>query len=126
MRNRDETILQEHFCHYLDAKGILYTASMMGVFLPVKYAVMRKRCGVKAGHPDLAIYEPRDKWHGLFIELKISGYPTPEQKIWQEELNKRGYKAVIMPTGMDFSTAFNWLRNLVEDYLIKDVDKTRR
>jgi hypothetical protein len=25
------------------------------------------------GYPDLMIFEPRDIWHGLFIELKVEG-----------------------------------------------------
>jgi len=45
---------------------------------------------------DLFIYEPRGKYHGLAIELKV-GYnkPTKEQLEWIEQLNKRKYKAVV-------------------------------
>ena len=120
MRKRDEAILQEHLCHWLEAKGILYTASMVGVYLPVRYAVMRKRMGVKAGHPDIVIYEPRGKYHALFIELKIGGYPTQEQKEWQSILNEKGYLALIMPPDLvEFNEAFAWCRNKIENYILQ-------
>jgi hypothetical protein len=55
----------------------------------------------------------------LFIELKASDGDTdnPKQLWWQEELNKRGYLAVIMPKGLEFPQSFYWLRDLVEKYL---------
>lgn len=119
MRKRDESILQQHFCHWLDTKGVLYTASMMGVNLPVRYAVMRKRMGCKKGSPDLLIFEPNDKYKGLFIELKSSSgnIKDPFQLNWQSELNKRGYLSLIMPKIDNFSDAFNWLRDTVENYM---------
>lgn len=40
--------------------------------------------------------EPRGERHGLAIELKRDkGRATPDQKLWKEELQRRGYKAVI-------------------------------
>lgn len=117
-RRNDEAILQEQFCYWLNNKGLLYTASMVGVFLPIRYAVMRKRMGVKSGVPDILIFEPHGKYHGLFIELKSpTGKSTLEQITWQKELTKRGYLSLIMPALSDFNIAFNWLRDTVENYL---------
>lgn len=55
-----------------------------------------KAQGYKKGFPDLFFYEPRGEHHGLAIELKRDkGRATPDQKLWKEELQRRGYKAVI-------------------------------
>lgn len=82
---------------YLKVKGYLYCASAGGVRTSMKQAVKMKSTGYVAGVPDLAIYEPRGNYHGLFIELKRKkgGATSPAQKEWIEQLNKRGYKAVV-------------------------------
>ena len=52
--------------------------------------------GSRKGFPDPFFYEPRGGHHGLAIELKRDkGRATPDQKLWKEELQRRGYKAVI-------------------------------
>jgi hypothetical protein len=57
-----------------------------------KIGAQLKREGVKAGFPDVAIYEPRGKFFGLFIELKVEGKkPRPNQIKWLSDLKKRGY-----------------------------------
>ena len=116
---KHETILQEHFAHWLDAKGILFTASMAGVNLHPVVARLRKIMGCKPGTPDIMIFEPRGAYHGLFIELKSTegDVKDPKQLEWQRELTKRKYLAVMMPLGLDFADAFNWLRDLVEKYM---------
>lgn len=115
---QSEAFLQEQFTHWLDTKNLLFTASMAGVNLHPAVAIMRKKIGCKKGTPDIAIYEPRKQYHGLFIELKAGkNKATPEQLAWQEELNKRGYLALVVPQGLEFNEAFNWLRDTVENYL---------
>ena len=56
-----------------------------------------KAQGVKAGVPDIFLAVPRGAYHGLFIEMKRQqgGKATPEQRQWLQELNGRGYRAVI-------------------------------
>jgi len=115
-----EAFLQEQFVHWLDAKGILFTSFMTGNIKISRFAAaMKKRLGVKAGMPDILIFQPTKKYHGLFIELKASDGDTdnPKQLWWKEKLNKRGYLAVIMPKGLEFPQSFYWLRDLVEKYL---------
>ena len=52
-----------------------------------------KRKGVKKGVPDILIFERIKDAPGAAIELKVgSGKQTPEQKQWQEDLMKRGWK----------------------------------
>ena len=89
--------LQKAVCNYLDLQGYLYCASMNGQYQ--KYQSQRNRAkatGMKRGVPDLFIYEPNKHYYGLAIELKV-GYnkPTKEQLFWIEQLNKKGYKAVV-------------------------------
>ena len=75
--------LQKSVCKYLDLNNVLYCGSMGGNYQPhVSVRMRAKNSGYKRGFPDLFIYEPRGKYHGLAIELKV-GY------------NKRNYKAVV-------------------------------
>ena len=94
--------LQKSICSYLDLKNVLYCGSMGGQYQ--KFHSQRnkaKASGYKRGFPDLFIYEPRENYYGLAIELKV-GYnkPTNEQLAWIEELNERGYKACVC-TGIE-------------------------
>ena len=94
--------LQKSICSYLDLKNVLYCGSMGGQYQ--KFHSQRKKAkasGYKRGFPDWFIYERRNNYHGLAIELKV-GYnkPTNEQLAWIEELNERGYKAFVC-TGIE-------------------------
>ena len=114
---RDEYILQSLFAQWLDRKGVLYCASCGGLRTSITQAVRNKKSGYKKGFPDIGIYQPVGQYHGMFIELKSGSYPTPEQKLWCEELNKRGYKALIMPHNLDYQQSIDWLIKQVEEYL---------
>jgi len=74
-----------------------YCASLGGQYQPYQSQRNRaKRNGYSKGFPDLFIYEARNGYHGLALELKtIKGIATKEQKEWIEALNERGYKALI-------------------------------
>ena len=81
---------------------LLYTIAPQGFKLPFGVAKKIKAMGYIAGVPDLMIFEPRNGYHGLFIEIKTNkteysqkGKVSENQKWWNNELNKRGYKAVI-------------------------------
>jgi len=85
---------------------------------PNKMAAIRmKRAGYKAGFPDIAILEPRGKYHGMFVELKVKTYPSPEQKQWRDDLLARGYYAIIIPGKLDFWEARKFLEEETEKYL---------
>jgi len=106
--------LQKAVCEYLDLKNILFCASLGGQYqIHMSQRIKAKKTGYKKGFPDLFIYEPRGNYCGLAIELKV-GYnkPTKEQWIWNEQLNKKGYKAVVC-TGIDeaLETINNYLKN---------------
>ena len=87
--------LQKAVCKYLDLNNVLYCGSMGGNYQPHFSVRMKaKKSGYKKGFPDLFIYEPRGKFHGLAIELKV-GYnkPTIEQLNWLKKLTDKGYLA---------------------------------
>ena len=51
-----------------------------------------KAMGVKRGVPDLCLPVARDRYHGLYIELKTeTGRTSEAQKWWGEKLLEQGY-----------------------------------
>ena len=90
---RDE---QGAVVEYLRFRGLLFShAPNEGKRSPVTAGIL-KSMGMSPGFPDLFIYEPRGKFHGLAIEMKSKkGRPTDEQKKWIARLNENGYAAYI-------------------------------
>ena len=90
---------QEALVTYLQLqyKDVRFCASLGGQYQ--QYQSQRSkaiRTGYVKGFPDLQITEARKGYHGLFIELKTkTGRPTKHQKEWIDDLNKRGYLAII-------------------------------
>ncbi|MEM1973305.1 MAG: VRR-NUC domain-containing protein [Thermoplasmata archaeon] len=103
---------QELFNKYMSYRpNILWSSSIAGVNLPIITATRLKRMGYKRGLPDIMIFEPRQGYHGLFIEMKREGGRlTKEQKWFLDELNRRGYKAVVC-------YSFKQAIDIVENYL---------
>ena len=86
-----------------------YCASLGGQYQPFQSQRNRaRRTGYSKGFPDLFIYEARNGYHGLALEIKtIKGRATKEQKEWIKNLNDRGYFAAVC-TGFDeFEKVFN-------------------
>ena len=94
----------------LQYPNLLFTISPGGLLTNARIGGKAKKLGYQKGVPDIIIFSPNSKYHGLFIEMKSAkGYPTPEQKFWISELNKRNYKAVICHS-------FNEAKNVIDDY----------
>lgn len=58
--------------------------------------------GLLAGFPDVFVAEARNKYHGLFVEMKVltltgrsKAVVSEDQKRVHEQLRARGYKVVI-------------------------------
>ena len=97
---------------------ILFTIAPSGMKLSHNVAGKFKAMGYSAGTPDIMIFQPNKKYHGLFIELKLkelrdadgrvyqrAGKPTGFQREWIARLNEAGYCAVICygsRSAMDF------------------------
>jgi hypothetical protein len=98
--------------NYLKAQypNALYCASAGGLKTSYTQAARMKMMGYKRGFPDLQICEPIGQYHGLFIEMKKEdGYPSPEQKVWVSELEKRGYRALVCK-------GFEAAKKAIDDY----------
>tara|TARA_R100001440_G_scaffold171_1_gene495 strand:- start:685 stop:1098 length:414 start_codon:yes stop_codon:yes gene_type:complete len=94
-----EAILQAEVVKYISLQypKAKYCASLGGIYTSPTQAVKAKRTGYKRGFPDLQITEARGGYFGLFLELKTNkGRATKDQKEWVEDLNNRGYKALIV------------------------------
>lgn len=91
---------------------VLYCASAGGVRTSYMQAARMKMTGYKAGFPDLQILEPRQGYHGLFIEMKRAegGQVSREQKEWIAALNERGYMAVVCK-------GFESAKKTIDEYL---------
>lgn len=62
-----------------------------------------KKMGTRAGFPDLFLYFPNAKYHGLCVELKSrKGVQQSTQKAMQLALEFAGYKYVIVRTFESF------------------------
>jgi hypothetical protein len=60
------------------------------------YGNILKRMGVKAGVSDLFFFEPRNSYHGLWIEVKtISGKPTKSQEEFIKKVISKGYSGMF-------------------------------
>lgn len=95
--------LQKSVVEYLQLKypNTLYCGSAGGIRTSMSQAIKMKHTGYKKGFPDLFVYEPRNGFNGLAIELKVKGnYPSKEQKEWRDNLINRGFSAHIC-TGWD-------------------------
>lgn len=71
-----EKILQRQVCQYLRYQypKVLFNSDLSGAMkLTIGQAVQIKFLRSIRGFPDIIIYEPRGKYHGLFIELKKEG-----------------------------------------------------
>nr|DAW35855.1 MAG TPA: Nuclease [Caudoviricetes sp.] len=90
---------QKEFAAWLDGTGLLWYHTPNERRASVTELVNLTAQGMKKGVPDNFIAEPRGKYHGLYIELKRSkkslSRKSPEQRVWIESLNEKGYKAVF-------------------------------
>jgi len=60
------------------------------------------RAGVKKGIPDICCPIPNDKYHALYIELKVKpNKPTVAQRELIEHLNKLGNYATVCYSGSE-------------------------
>lgn len=59
--------------------------------------------GVVPGVADLLLLVPNEKYHGLCIEVKTDkGRQTDNQKQWQTEVEKQGFRYIVVRSTFDF------------------------
>ena len=123
-----EKSLHRAVCDYLryQYKGVLFNSDLSGATkLTMGQAVAMKALRSNRGFPDLMIYKPYGRYHGLFIELKKEGtklykknsMPVTSHINEQEncliELRAHGYKA-------EFAIGFEQAKQIIDDYLNPD------
>lgn len=102
---------------------LIFTAESSGIRLTMGQAVKAKKLRSQRGLPDMMIFEPRGRFHGLMIELKKEGeFPfkikgglkagkhLKEQAEAMDALKKRGY-------GACFCTGFDQARDVIDKYM---------
>tara|TARA_R110002012_G_scaffold77863_2_gene198556 strand:- start:9141 stop:9521 length:381 start_codon:yes stop_codon:yes gene_type:complete len=105
--------LQVAVVNYLKLQypNALYCASAGGIRTSISQAKKLKATGYVKGFPDLFIYESKQQFHGLAIELKVKGnYAKAHQKEWISNLEERGYMANVC-------TGFDQAKDLIDAYL---------
>lgn len=126
MKNQPEFTLQKSICQYLKIQypnALFMSDTVASIKLTIPQQVRNKaiqKDGFKC--PDLLIFEPNEKYKGLFIELKVE---TPFKKNGEikasqnnhlemqmhtiEQMKKRGYYAA-------FSWGFEMTKKIIDDY----------
>jgi hypothetical protein len=110
----EEQSIQKAVVMYLRLKHpeVIFTSAPAVAKNPRQGAI-NKAMGYLKGFPDLCLFEPRRKLHGLFIELKSrSGSTHGEQTNVHDALRVRGY-AVVVCRSYDEAT------EVIEAYLKK-------
>jgi len=119
-----EKSLHKAVCTYLKYQypHILFNTELSGVRVSRGIARQLPSLRSQNGFPDIAIYEPHNGYHGLFVELKRegenlykkNGEPTSphvaEQMDCMVELRMRGYKA-------EFAVGWEAAKELIDTYL---------
>ena len=74
----------------------------------VVVAAKLKAEGVVAGVSDLLLLLPNNDYHALCIEMKsYKGRQTENQKAWQKEVEKQGYKYAVCRSLDEFMNTIN-------------------
>lgn len=105
-----EVYEQRTLCAWLDLHKITYCAVPNGEWRHKATARHLKACGVKAGVPDILIFDPILGHAGTALELKaLDGRVTDTQAQWLCLLQDRGWIASVKH-GAD--EAIRWLESL--------------
>lgn len=68
---QDEAKLSENVASYLRAKKLIFRFDITDMNLTMPQALRQKRIQmIERGFTDLMIFEPRNNFHGMFVELK--------------------------------------------------------
>lgn len=78
-----------------------------------QHGIILRRKGVKKGVFDNFIMIPREKWHGMILELKSrKGKLSKEQEGFMFDMASQGYYCI-------WSSGFNQAKKAIEEYLQK-------
>ncbi len=110
-----ESFLQERCVNwfrveYPEYKQLLFSVPNGG-FRTNKIGAVMKKEGMMKGVSDLLLLVPKDKFHGMAIEIKVEGRKlSKEQMEWAIEINNLGYHYEVART-------FEAFKTMISDYL---------
>ena len=115
-----EQVEHLHVAQYLRYKGVMFNHSPNEGKREVRTGAQLKAMGMRPGFPDFFIYEARNGYHGLAIELKRikGGTVSATQKQCLQELRDRGYRAEV-------AKGFDEARKIIDEYLKEQKDEKR-
>lgn len=91
-----EDDLQMSCARYLDYAQLLWCHVGNERRTSIQAGVRLKKKGVKKGVPDILIFEPRGKYNGLAVELKIKpNKVSKEQNEWLSQLVIKGWQTSV-------------------------------
>jgi len=126
LKQQSEKELQKMVCDYLKIAypKILFNSDMAGAMkLTIGQAVQISKLRSNKGFPDIAIYEPRGEYCGMFLEIKKEGevlYKRNGEAVTehvQEQINcinllrAKGYIA-------GFAIGFDQAKTVIDAYMI--------
>lgn len=94
MKLNKEESLQAEFIIWLNQnyKNVLYTHPPNGGKRAKTFAIKLKLIGVRAGVPDLLIFDRKGKYNGMALEFKQGNNTCTEAQLhWLEKLRERGW-----------------------------------
>jgi hypothetical protein len=100
IENQDLKAAYSFICHYPEIEKHYHHSPNEGKRTPQAGAKL-KAMGMKAGFSDIEVSIPKQGYHGLYIEHKAIyedgtyGRPTKPQRIFIDNKNAMGYKAVF-------------------------------
>ena len=120
---RKEEKLHIAVCDYLKLQypNIIFLSEASGVRVSMGLASKLKKMRSAHTHLDLYVLEPKGRYCGLILELKVesvykkdgglySNQHLRDQRDTIEKLNKKGYKA-------DFACSFDEAKKMIDSYL---------
>ena len=111
----EEYDLQCKCVTYLDHWGVLFSATVGGVYCHVNQRKRMVNSGYRKGIPDMLIYECRGKYNGLAIEFKSQyGKLSNDQRRWLDQLSERGWEVAVARSEEQFFAIVE-AYNLVQD-----------
>lgn len=103
-----ESDFQKTCASYLDRLGLVWCHCPNGGKRNSREASYLKQEGVKAGVPDILIFNKNKQYNGLAIELKVFPNKVSEnQKEWLSNLSKLGWKTNVIYSIDDFIDEIN-------------------
>jgi hypothetical protein len=81
-----------------------------------------KELGGSPGIPDILIFESRGGYHGMAVELKVTGYPTEHQTKWLADMQAKGWRAEIIKN-KDIGKAYEEFCELLNSYMAGKIVK---